>query len=61
MAKEFLKGDKKTITVSAKCYNPANYYEDGKDNMLGIGKAETKAWGYDCHTDVGKIKVTNAA
>jgi hypothetical protein len=61
MAKEFLSGDKKTITVSAKCYNPANYYEDGKDNMLGIGKAETKAWGYDCHTDVGKIKVTNAA
>lgn len=57
MAKEFLSGDKKTITVSAKCYNPTNYNEDGKDNNANTGKA----WGYDCHTDVGKIKVTNAA
>ena len=61
MASELLSGDKKIIKISAKCYNPANYNEDGKDNMLGIGKAETEAWGYDCHRDVGKIKVTNAA
>jgi hypothetical protein len=61
MAKQLLSGDKKAITVSAKCYNPANYEEDGKDNMLRIGKAETTAWGYNCHKDVGKIKVTNAS
>lgn len=63
MAKQLLGGDKKNITVSAKCYNPTNYYEDGRQDRLnlGIGQAEATAWKYDCHTDVGKIKVTNAS
>lgn len=63
MAKQLLGGDKKLITVSAKCYNPTNYYEDGKQDRLnlGIGQTEGTAWKYDCHTDVGKIKVTNSS
>lgn len=63
MAQQLLVGDKKIITVSAKCYNPTNYYEDGKQDRLnlGIGQSESTAWKYDCHTDVGKIKVTNSA
>jgi hypothetical protein len=62
MAKELMSGDKKVITISAKCYNPLNYFEDGKQDRfnLGLGDGETYAWGLNCHDDVGEIKVTNA-
>ena len=62
MAKELMSGGNKVIRISAKCYNPLNYFEDGKQDRfnLGLGDGETYAWGKNCHTDVGKIKVTNA-
>ena len=62
LAEELLSGGRTTIEITGKCYNPLNYFEDGKQDRfnLGLGDGETKAWGYDCHTDVGKIKVTNA-
>jgi len=61
MAKELFKGGKTRIKIQAMCYNPTNYIEDGKDNMLGFGKAETYPWGENCHDYVGVIKVTNAS
>jgi len=61
MAKELFKGGKTRIKIQAMCYNPTNYIEDGKDNMLGFGKAETHPWGENCHDYVGVIKVTNAS
>jgi hypothetical protein len=61
MAKELFKGGKTRIKIQAMCYNPTNYIEDGKDNMLGFGKPETHPWEENCHDYVGVIKVTNAS
>ena len=62
MAKQLFSKGEKTITISAKCYNPTKYNEVGKDNdilvKLGIKNPDLNTWWLKCHKKVGKIKVT---
>lgn len=60
IAKQAILNNPDELVISLMCYNPTNYYEDGKGFLNIPGNVETGVWGYDCHKNgVGQLSLTN--
>jgi len=60
IARQAIDNNPDELFISFKCWNPTDYYEDGKSFALLPNARETGFWEYNCHKGVGKLYIKNS-
>jgi hypothetical protein len=60
IARQAINNNPDELFISFMCWNPTNYYEDGKSFALLPNARETGFWEYNCHQGVGKLYIKNS-